>query len=960
MTSPVTGEPTQAVFGFAGMLLKLLRDFKPQYIAMAIDMPGKTFRDEIYEQYKAQRDPAPEDFHTQEQRIFEMTKMFGIPLLGVTGVEADDVIATVVDRILTDHDDVHIRVVSRDKDLEQLLSDRVTMFDIHKNEEIDAAALYEKKKVTPQQVVDLLALTGDTIDNIPGIHGIGTKTAAMLLDQFGSIDGIYENIDNIKGKRRENLIEGRDRMPVNRTLVTLKRDVPFDFTLDDATTHDIDHASLRDLFRTMGFNRHITDLDTLVRNRNQNPGTADAPIATDATDATTPGTSPTPSSQSKTKSRSKTKTTSKDDPIIGGLFDQSSDFPDDSGDTEAGTETNTEASPALPRTTGNYRAITTQAELDDLVATLQQQPRFAIDTETIGLGHNAQLCGICIAWEAGSGVYIPILSPQSDQHLDQSAVLETLRPLLESPTPEKIGHNIKYDQLVLKHAGIDLAGATFDTMIAAFLTNQPGMGMDALALSLLDHHTIPIIDLIGPKPRSTKAPPQKTMDQVALEIITDYAAEDADITWRLYEIFSPMLDDMDVMQLANDVEMPLVDVLATMEWHGIRVDAEVLDKQRESLQKRTDILRGEILDSAGVDFNPDSPKQLADVLFNHMNLPVQKRTKTGPSTDIEVLQKLADHDDLTDEQKRVPQLIVEYRQLTKLIGTYLRNLVEAISPNDNRIHASFHQTGAATGRLSSSNPNLQNIPIRTDLGRQIRRAFVAEPGHQLISADYSQIELRILAHLSEDPALLEAFASNQDIHTAVAMQVFDLESPEQVTAEYRTHAKTINFGIIYGVTAFGLARRIDNLDMKSADALIESYKKRFAQIDQFLQDCIAQAMNLGHVTTILGRRRIIDQIHASNPNARSLGERLAINTVVQGSAADLIKIAMVNLHRRIERESLPMKMLLQIHDELVFETPDAHAEAMTAIVKQEMESAMTLRVPLRVEIGTGRDWFDVK
>ncbi len=454
------------------------------------------------------------------------------------------------------------------------------------------------------------------------------------------------------------------------------------------------------------------------------------------------------------------------------------------------------------------------------------------------------------------------------------------------------------------------------------------------------------------------------MDQVTLDLATAYSAEDADVTLQLHRVLQPRLEAQGLADLAAEVEMPLVEALGVMEAHGIRVEPAELDRQKEELSARIEQLRAQILDAARADFNPDSPKQLGEVLFNQLSFPVQRKTKTGYSTDAETLEKLADLDpaqmDKVPEHARVlPTLIVEYRMLTKLVGTYFGNLVDAIRPATGRVHASFHQTGAATGRLSSSNPNLQNIPIRTEVGRNIRRAFVAEPGHVLVSADYSQIELRMLAHLSEDPALIEAFRSDRDIHTAVAAQVFDVQL-DQVTAEQRGHAKTINFGIIYGVTAFGLARRIENLDQSAAAQLIDDYKATYTGINSFLETCLEQAVADGYVTTILGRRRWIEQVNSSNPNQRSLGERLAINSVVQGSAADLIKLAMVNLHRRIQSENLPMKLLLQIHDELVIETPNDQADAMSEIVVEEMQTAMSLRVPLKVEPGRGSNWFDAK
>ncbi|MEM7625400.1 MAG: DNA polymerase I [Planctomycetota bacterium] len=929
MTSPITGEPTNATFAFTGLLLKLFTQYQPKYVAMAVDSKGDTFRHGFYPEYKANRGDPPEDFAPQIPTMLDIARRFGIPVLEVPGDEADDIMATLAVRLTSADDQVKVRLVAKDKDLEQVLSDRVTLFDAHTDVEMDVAALKEKRGITPDQVIDYQTLIGDSTDNIPGVKGIGPKTAAKLIDQFGSVANLVDSLDQLKGKQRENLeaAAADGSLDLTRRLVTLKLDTQIDFKLEDAAMDlsEIDAEALDEVFQQLGFNRHRTDLKKLV--------------------AVPEPAEPKPAKKASTAG-------------AGGLFDQPADDDGDSPSSEAATAR------LLDEIDGDYSAITTKKQLTDLVKILKKQALIAVDTETVGLGHTAELCGICLAWETGSAIYVPTKSPEPDRHLDQAAVLDALRPIFEDASLPKVGHNIKYDWLVLDHAGVRLRGVAFDTMVAAFLAGAPGLGMDHLALSELGRTMVPISRLIGEKPRRKADPPQKTMDQVALDLCTAYSAEDADVTLRLYEKFKPRLDEFGMADLAADVEMPLVEVLATMEAHGIRVDPDELDRQKAELSVRIDELRGEILDAARVDFNPDSPKQLGDVLFNQLGFPVQRKTKTGYSTDAEVLEKLADLppeelEKVEEHARPIPKLIVEYRTLTKLVGTYFGNLVEAISEKDRRVHASFHQTGAATGRLSSSNPNLQNIPIRTEVGRAIRKAFVAEDNHVLIAADYSQIELRMLAHLSEDPALIEAFRGDRDIHTAVAAQVFGV-SPEDVTPELRGHAKTINFGIIYGVTPFGLARRIDGLDLAGATKLIDDYKATYAGIDRFLDRCVQQAVTEGYVTTILGRRRWIDQVNSSNPNQRALGERLAINSVVQGSAADLIKVAMVNLHRRIQNESLPMKMLLQIHDELVVECPAAEAGAVSEVVVEEMERAMELKVPLRVDPGVGNNWFDAK
>ncbi len=929
MTSPVTGEPTNALFAFTGMLIKLFKECRPSHAAMVVDPKGKTFRDDFYPEYKANRDEAPDDFVAQIPRMFELARLFGLPILEAPGYEADDVMATLAEQVSAGKFDdqspgLFLKLVAKDKDLEQVLGERVVLYDVQTDETLNAEGLPDKRGITPEQVIDYQTLIGDSTDNIPGVKGIGPKTAVKLLDQFGSVENLVANLDQLKGKQKENLENARDNSVIDltRRLVTLKRDTPIDFSLTDTETHGtekIDGPALLTLFRELGFNRHVKDLQDLL------------------------GLTPEKSAPKKRKQAKQ------DAPAVGGLFGSINQQDDDA-------ESEDDSAATVTATDGDYTAITTKKQLTDLIKTLKKQSLIAVDTETVGLGHYTNLCGICLAWEAGAGVYIPIRSPEPDSHLDEPTVLEAMRPILESDTIKKTGHNLKYDYLVLKHAGVTLQGIVFDTMIAGHMMNAPGIGMDDMALSLLNYHTIPISELIGERGRGKT---QKTMDQVPLELATPYSAEDADISLRLYEKLRPEIDNTGMADLMDDVETPLIEVLAEMEDHGIKVDPDILEDQRKQLAERIDTLREQIHEAAGGAFNVDSPKQLAEVLFTNLGLPVVKRKKTGPSTDVEVLEKLAEMDDIDPQAQKVPVLMLEYRQLAKLVGTYLVSLNEAIHKHDGRVHARFHQTGAATGRLSSSDPNLQNIPIRTDIGRQIRKAFVAEPGHVLISADYSQIELRMLAHLSEDPRLTEAFKNDQDIHAAVAAQVFDVPLDE-VTDDQRAHAKVINFGIVYGITAFGLARRVDGLDNQSAAELINGYRQRFAGIDTFLDKCIEEAKGHGYVSTILGRRREISQIHSSNGQTRQLGERLAINSVVQGSAADLIKLAMVNLHRHINDERLPMKMLLQIHDELVFETPEDKADQVIKVIRDGMEGAMNLSVPLKVDVGVGSDWFNAK
>ena len=911
MTSPVTQEPTNLTFGFVGILLKLLRDYKPDYLAVVIDVSGdrESFRSELYPEYKANRDPAPDDFHPQVQRCLEILDLMNVPVLGMEGVEADDVIATLVKQLPREHKDLNIRIISRDKDLSQLITDRVELFDIHKDELVTPDVVFKTEGVKPENVRDILALMGDPTDNVPGVPGIGPKTAAQLILQYGSLDELLLHLDEIKGKRRENLEASREILKLSTALVSLKDDLDIALELstaqNDPTRIAVDRLGA--LFRELGFNRHQTDLQRLVASG----GGASA----------------------------------KAEPATG--FDEQL-----FGAPSA-------AAPSTP--SGQYESITTIKQLDAFLKRAQEAGVFAIDTETDSLStRSANLCGVSISIEPGTGVYIPTRSPEPNKHLDTETVVTHLRPLLEDASIKKIGHNLKFDINVLRRHGIRLAGASFDTMIASYVidASRSSHKMDVLALALLEYVCTPITDLIGTGKK------QRTFDTVPLEQAVPYAAEDADITLRLRNVLAPKLEAMELQALFDDLEMPLVEVLAELEWNGIRIDPDELDRQREHLVERIDELRQGISDAAPHPFNPDSPKQLAAVLFNSadadppgLGLKVMKRGKTGPSTDQEVLEKLSADPDVKSD---VPQLIVAYRQLTKLVNTYLVALKEAINPETGRVHASFNQTVAATGRLSSSGPNLQNIPIRTDVGREIRRAFVAAPGNVLISADYSQIELRLLAHLSEDETLIAAFERGEDIHTTVAADVFGV-NPNDVTPTQRDSAKMINFGIVYGITPFGLSRRLgDEVSVQEAAEIINGYKARFAGIDEFLQQCVDMARTHGYVETMLKRRRAIPQIDASNPQQRALGERMAINSVVQGSAADLIKLAMIDLYRRLPEAFPKVRMLLQIHDELVFEAPAEQDAKVQALVQLRMESAMALRVPLVVQTASSTNWIDAK
>jgi DNA polymerase-1 len=976
MTSPVTKEPTNMSFGFVGMLLKILKHDaghlkgggEPTHLAVAIDVSGDrgTFRSELYPEYKANRDAPPEDLFPQVERCLALLKEIGVPVLGAEGFEADDVIATIATTFSDRHPGLRVRIISKDKDLKQLLGSgtpATEMYDVHTDALITAETLREELGITPAQVVDMLTLMGDTVDNVPGVPGIGPKTAAQLIAEFGSLDAVLAEVTadkpakewKIKGKRRESIAASLEILPLSRELVTLRRDTPVALDLESARVDRLNLGAMGPILKELGFNRYQDELKVLL---GEAPG--------DAATAKAAGPAPADFGDS--------------------LFAQAEE-------------------PVERAVEGEYTCVRTKAELDALVSALAGAEVIAVDTETTALHPmRARLAGLSFAVEPGKGWYVPVRAPEGESHLDEATVLRALGPILEDPGKAKLGHNIKYDLIVLRRSGVELGGLLHegggDSMIASYLidSSRSSHSMDALALALINRQNISIKELIGTGSK------QRRFDEVPLARAAVYAAEDADVTLQLNRIMAPQLSAMGLDDLYHGVELPLVEVLAELEYNGILVDPGELDHQRERLEKEIERLKARVHDEAmealGSVFDIDSPRQLSQALFHKptdeppgLGIKPIKKTKTGYSTDAEVLQKLVE-DAAIDSP--IPELILEYRQLAKLVSTYLVALKEEINDETGRIHASFNQTVAATGRLSSSDPNLQNIPIRTDIGREIRRAFVAPPGRVLITADYSQIELRLLAHLSHDPALTEAFVNGEDIHAAVAAQIHGVPLAG-VTREQRNGAKMVNFGIVYGITAFGLARRL-GCSNTEADEIIRGYKKRFAGITTFLEECVAFARRHGYVETMLKRRRHIPDIESNQPNRRSLAERTAINSVVQGSAADLIKLAMIDLHRRIRATNggtacggtvhggtvrrtvssgqpiIPdarlgepghqalrgVLMLLQIHDELVFEAPADTAEAARAVIVDRMQRAMELSVPLVVDSGISRNWYEAK
>jgi len=893
-----SGEPTKATFVFTQMLLNLVDQRKPDYLAMVIDAGDETvFRKEILPEYKSNRQSRPDDFFPQEKRILEIVRDAGVPIFSKPGYEADDLIATMAKQLCDQ--DYEIFLVSKDKDLRQILNDCTHMYDVQNDEEIRAEDMVAKVGYSPRQAVEVQTLMGDNIDNVPGIPGVGEKTAAKLINQYGSADAVLQHLDELTPKMRENFEKFGQRIAIARKLVTLKDDVEFHFDPQTCRFKGLNFEAMRPHLEACGF--------TSLLKRLGFDGQA-------------------PRKQVVRQARF-------DETLFGG--------------GEGGGA-------AVDPCSGSdcdYRLIDTEEKFADFLSQLKQQKRFSFDTETDQLGAMcSNLIGMSFSWEEKTGWYVPVKGPAGCEHLPCERVLDDIKPILEDATIAKVGHNLKYDILAMRCAGIDVQGVELDTMVAAFLLDASRMryGIDDLARDLLNFTKVPTSDIIG------KGKKQIGMDRVELERVARYAAEDADVALRLANLLGSKLDELPTLRKLNDeLETPLIHVLAEMEFNGVAIDPQILKEQSDVLATRVEELRRQIFEVACTEFNIDSPKQLGDVLFNKLRLRIVKRTKTGPSTDVEVLEKLA-------AEHACPRLILEYRSLVKLKNTYLDNLTQYLNERTGRIHGSFNQTGASTGRLSMSDPNLQNIPIRTDEGRRIRLAFVAgESGNVLLTADYSQIELRVLAHFTEEPALIRAFESDEDIHRAVASEVFGVPL-DQVSREQRNYAKTINFGIIYGVSPYGLARRIEGLTVQSAADLIASYNKRFPSIPRFLEKCVMEAQGQGYVETILGRRRPITDIQSGVIAVRNAAERMAINSVVQGSAADLIKIAMNNVHNRIRRDKLTSRMLLQVHDELVFETPADAVEREAQIIREEMSGAMTLRVPLKVEIGWGKNWQEGK
>ena len=868
------GEPTGAALGVVNMLRSLMTDYDPQYMAVVFDARGKTFRHEMYSEYKANRPSMPEELAVQVEPLFALVRAMGLPLLQVSGVEADDVIGTLARQASANGMDTVIS--TGDKDMAQLVDEHVTLVNTMSRTELDSNGVLEKFGVYPTQIIDFLALTGDASDNIPGVPKVGPKTAAKWLTQYGSLDVVMEYADEVKGKVGESLRASLEMLPLSRELTTIRCDLELESSPQDLQVQAQDTARLRELYTQLDFSRLLEELE---------------------------------------------------------------------GDAAAAGSGESAASDAA----AVYETVLTEAQLDDWLQRLQSAGVFAFDTETTSLDYMAaRIVGVSFAVEAGEAAYVPLAHdyPGAPQQLDRDSVLARLRPVLENKDNSIIGHNIKYDRNVLNNHDIKLTGIAYDTMLESYVLESTATrhNMDAVALRYLNHTTIKYQDVAG------KGAKQLTFNEVPLETAAPYAAEDAEVTLRLHQSMWPKLSAVaELEKVFTDIEMPLVTVLSDMEQTGVAIDTAMLEQQSGELAGRINELEQEAQREAGQPFNLGSPKQIQQLLFEKLQLPVLAKTPKGaPSTAESVLQELA-------LDYPLPRLILEHRSLSKLKSTYTDKLPLQVCVATGRVHTSYHQAVAATGRLSSSDPNLQNIPVRTEEGRRIRQAFVAGPDRLLLAADYSQIELRIMAHLSSDVGLLSAFSAGEDVHRATAAEVFGVP-PAAVSNDQRRSAKAINFGLIYGMSAFGLAKQL-GIARGAAQEYIDLYFARYPGVYAYMEATREQAREQGYVETVFGRRLYLPDINARNGQVRAAAERTAINAPMQGTAADIIKRAMIDMHAWLQTDTgLDIDMIMQVHDELVFEIAIQDVEAARPQIMAIMANAATLKVPLVVDIGTGMNW----
>ena len=910
------GDPTGAIYGMVNMMRRARSELKADHIACVFDAKGKTFRDEMYSEYKAHRSPMPEDLVKQIEPIHAMVKALGWPVLMVSGVEADDVIATLSCQATQAGWETIIS--TGDKDLAQLVNSSVTLINTMTNEKLDIEGVIEKFGVPPERIVDYLSIIGDAVDNVPGVPKAGPKTANKWLAEFGDLDNLMANAEQVKGVVGENLRASLEWLPKARELITVKKDCDLDphlLRLDDLHAKPEDTPLLRELFERYAFKTWLRDVEKQLTNPSPQLNQGEAVF--DLAVSPLPGISPNELAAKKSREIASTPTTV--------LSQATTDLHDG--------------------ITRHYECVVDELSLDRWLKKIESAQLTAVDTETTGLDAlAAELVGISLSVIPGEACYIPLAHRNGETQLDRNLVLSRMRSWLESSSHAKVGQNLKYDSHIFANYGITLGGIQFDTLLESYvLESHLPHNMDSLAERHLGVKTIRYEEVCG------KGVHQIGFDQVDLKIATDYAAEDADITLRLHlELWPQIQASSGLLYVYEQIEMPAMRVLGIMERNGIRIDSALLAKQGQQVGKRLLELEGEIHKLAGQPFNIQSPKQIAEILFGQLELPVIKKTPSGaPSTDEEVLQKLA-------EDYPLPARILDYRSLAKLMSTYIEKLPRMADPKTGRVHTNFSQATAVTGRLASSDPNLQNIPVRTEEGRRIREAFIPADGCKLLSADYSQIELRIMAHIAEDKNLLEAFNTGKDVHQATAAEIFGV-ALDDVNSEQRRYAKVINFGLIYGMSAFGLAGNL-GIERSAAQNYIAKYFDRYPGVAQYMERTRVEARENGYVETVFGRRLWLPEIKGSNGPRRQGAERAAINAPMQGTAADLIKLAMIAVENWLEKEQLKTRMLLQVHDELVFDVPLDEIDLLKEKLPGLMCMVADLKVPLLVSIGIGDNW----
>jgi DNA polymerase-1 len=929
------GEPTGAVLGVLNMLNKLIKEEAPARVAVVFDAPGRTFRDDLFEQYKAHRPPMPDDLRSQVQPLWEAVAAMGLPLLRIAGVEADDVIGTLALQAAAAGDDVLIS--TGDKDMAQLVGPRIGLVNTMSNTRLDRDGVKVKFDVFPEQIVDYLALVGDSSDNIPGVPGVGPKTAAKWLNQFKTLDSLIANAGSIAGKVGENLRGALPALELSRKLATIDTAVPLTVSADGLAPGSPDLPRLRELYARLELRVLLRSLDAASESGKRDPARApNSPAATpsDSLPMSPNGLAAAPSDGLPMSPNGLAATPSDSLPMPpNGLAATPIDIP---------------PAPADAPRRGDYETVTSRAALDAWLAKLAAAPLVSFDTETDSLDYlRARLVGLSFAVTAGEAAYVPLAHdyPGAPLQLELAQVLAALKPLLEDAAKPKLGHHLKFDRHILANYGIELAGQRYDSMLESYVLNSVTTrhDMDSTVKKYLGIQTIHYEDVCG------KGAKQITFNQVDVARAAEYAAEDSDVTLQLHHALWPQLEALPKLKnLYETIEQPLIPVLYRMERTGVLVDRELLRQQSMELAARMLELQSQAHLEAGGAFNVDSPRQLQDILFGKLGIPAIRKTPTGqPSTAEDVLEELA-------AAHALPKLILEYRGVAKLKSTYTDKLPGEINRQTGRIHTSYHQAVAATGRLSSSDPNLQNIPIRTPEGRRIRQAFIAPPGHSLVAADYSQIELRIMAHLSGDASLLNAFAADRDVHQATAAEVFGM-ALDAVTPNQRRSAKAINFGLIYGMSAFGLARQL-GIGRGEAQKYVDLYFERYPGVKRYMEETKQQARDAGFVETIFGRRLYLPEIRSRNQALRQYAERSAINAPMQGTAADIIKRAMIAVDSWLLTSKTPARLIMQVHDELVLEVADTAVDAAVQQLRQLMARAADLRVPLKVDVGIGRNW----